>query len=304
MIIRSGEFINKKVASKDAVIFNKYRDGNVEINIYSVGPGASYILIPPSDPKGIKIYYLVEGAIQHVTSGEILQVNDTVILKSSDDYFYYQPLEESTLYLTAYGDPSFEISKEKFATLNETMLKIQLKDHYTNLHCQRVLELAKAMAIKMGLSGRDTYNFVTAARYHDLGKIIISDDILNKPSRLSDDEYKIMQDHVNQALSLLPAQYDPVILRIISEHHERLDGSGYPQGLTGQAISEPGKALAVLDTFDAMTSNRIYKPGKTIEESFQELYELADLKYSRKYIDLLHEIVHEQPDLIKKLRAL
>lgn len=300
MFILKNTYREKNIVREDATIYKKYDHDNLEVNIYVVKPGASFFLMPPKDPKGVKVYLIIKGKISHCTTGNILEKHDTIILRHDDDYFLYDPIEETNLYLTAYGDSSYETTEIKFKAINEAMQKIQVKDDYTNRHCERVLALAKEMAKVLKLTGKEAYNLITAARYHDLGKIAISDHILNKPSRLTLDEFETMKRHVLEGVSLLPDHYNHVVGSIIEEHHERLDGSGYPKGLKGHEISEAGRALAVMDTFDAMTTNRVYKKGKSVGEAFEELYDLADQKYDRKYIQYLEQIIKDNPDLIHR----
>jgi putative nucleotidyltransferase with HDIG domain len=171
------------------------------------------------------------------------------------------------------------------------MESIEKKDHYTNQHCLKVLELAREMAKRMKLNGKESYAFVTAARYHDLGKISISDEILNKPGALTEVQFNDMKSHVLETRRLLSENFEEEVCLIAEQHHERLNGSGYPYGLKAKDIHEHAKALAVLDTFDAMTTDRVYKKGKTREEAFLELYSLADTYYERKYIEMLELII-------------
>lgn len=304
MFIRKDQYEKKSVVSNNAVIYKKYNENNLEISMHVVKPGTTFYFLPPRDPSGAKIFFVAKGKLLHITSGQIFSEFDTIILKHDDDFFLYDPLEECQLYLNAFGDHVYEQAKANFSTVNISMEKIQLKDDYTNKHCLRVHALAKKMASKLKLSGKETYSLLVAARYHDMGKINISNDILNKPSALSSEEFDIMKCHVSMGYEHLPTLHTEIIPIIISEHHERLDGSGYPKGLKGENISELGKVLAVIDTFDAMTTDRVYKKGKSVEDAFEELYSLADVTYKKKYIDFLKEIIYDDSDLRHRLRGL
>lgn len=304
MFIPRDTYEKKCVVSNRTIIYKKYNQDNLEISMHVLKPGATFYFLPPEDPSGTKVLFIVKGRLLHITSGQILSEFDTIILKHDDDFFLYDPLEECHLYLNSFGDHVYEQAKANFSTINTSMEKIQLKDDYTNKHCLRVHALAKEMASKLKLTGKETYSFLTAARYHDIGKINISIDILNKPTSLTSEEFITMKRHVSEGYEHLPTLHTKIIPMIISEHHERLDGSGYPKGLKAENISELGKALAVIDTFDAMTTDRVYKKGKSVENAFEELYSLADVTYKRKYIELLEEIIHEDSDLLHRLRTL
>lgn len=125
------------------------------------------------------------------------------------------------------------------------------------------------MAPYLKLHGKMLYAFLTAARYHDLGKIKISDQILNKPGHFSQEEFLTMKDHVLETRRLLEPVVEEEVCLIAEQHHERLNGSGYPYGLKGDEISDLGKALAVIDTFDAMTTDRVYKKAKPLKKPLQ-----------------------------------
>ena len=291
MIIRKGEHIKKSILNEDAVIYKKFESDFLEINIYVMNKGGNFYFVPPETPGGVKVYFIISGHLKNTTSDDHLYTNDSIILQPGDDYYIFSPEEDSIAYVSTYGDQAYERTKKRFALTDITMESIEKKDHYTNQHCLKVLELAREMARRMKLNGKESYAFVTAARYHDLGKISISDEILNKPGPLTEDQYNDMKNHVIETRRLLSENFEEEVCLIAEQHHERLNGSGYPYGLKAKDIHEHAKALAVLDTFDAMTTDRIYKKGKTREEAFLELYTLADTHYERKYIEMLELII-------------
>ena len=127
------------------------------------------------------------------------------------------------------------------------------------------------MALKLGYHSQALYNINKAARFHDVGKIYIDDQILNKPAHLTDVEYEAIKKHATLGESLILTTFSDEVFKIVAQHHERLNGSGYPLGLTGDAICEAAKILAICDCYDAMTSDRVYSLAKTHEEAILEL---------------------------------
>lgn len=115
------------------------------------------------------------------------------------------------------------------------------------------------MGLALGYSGNRMLHLLLAAQYHDIGKINIPDDILNKPGRLTDHEFSIMKGHVVEGKDLIIENFNEDVYQIIVQHHERIDGSGYPLGLKGSRICQEAKILAICDSYDAMISQRIYK---------------------------------------------
>ena len=143
----------------------------------------------------------------------------------------------------------------------ETLINaMEAKDVYLRGHSRRVAEQAASVAEEMGLDADMVENVRLAGRLHDIGKIGIREDVLNKPSALTAEEYAHVQEHVRIGMEILaPLRHIPDALEFIHDHHERFDASGYPRGRKGDEISLGGRILAACDAFDAMTSRRAYR---------------------------------------------
>jgi putative nucleotidyltransferase with HDIG domain len=160
-----------------------------------------------------------------------------------------------------------ELEREKAALhgltigVAETLINaMEAKDVYLRGHSRRVGELAASVAEEMGLDADLVEHVRLAGRLHDIGKIGIREDILNKPGPLTAEEYAHVQEHVRIGMEILaPLSHIPEALAFIHDHHEHFDGSGYPRGRKGDAISIGGRILAACDAFDAMTSRRAYR---------------------------------------------
>jgi putative nucleotidyltransferase with HDIG domain len=154
------------------------------------------------------------------------------------------------------------------------------RDTYTAGHTRRVADYAKMLGEAMGFDKEEITKLYEASILHDIGKIVTPDSVLLKPGKLTVREYNIIKEHVIVGESiLLNIEFDSDIVDIVKYHHERCDGSGYPYGLICDEIPMTARILAVADTFDAMTTNRIYKPRKTVEVSLQELQSLSGTHY-------------------------
>jgi len=136
---------------------------------------------------------------------------------------------------------------------------LEARDGYTYGHSQRVTRHAERIAKAMGLSPAEVAKVRTASALHDVGKLHTPRDILNKPGRLTDEEFEVIKRHPSEGAAMAAGLGDPTITDIIRHHHERLDGNGYPAGLAGEEIPIGARIIAVADTFDAMTSNRAYR---------------------------------------------
>lgn len=158
---------------------------------------------------------------------------------------------------------------------------IDLKDPYTRGHSQRVSEFSVAIAEELGITGDELYRIRIASKLHDVGKIRVPDRILKKRTALSDAEFRQMRRHTTYGLEFLQENglLELELLRNIgpalSQHHERLDGRGYPAGLSGEAITTIARIVAVADVFDAITSNRPYRPARSGDEAIAILQRIA-----------------------------
>ncbi len=180
---------------------------------------------------------------------------------------------------------------------------IEQRDNYTAGHGRRVGEYSRRIAVQMGLSEEIQEELYRAGALHDIGKVAIPDSILLKPGSLESIERVLIEEHVDAGYELLKrVDIFASIAEVVRYHHERLDGTGYPYKLAGDAIPLLSQIMAVADCFDAMTTNRIYKGRKTLQEALQELSTLKEIKFRSDVIDaalvalanVSLEVVHSQ----------
>ena len=145
---------------------------------------------------------------------------------------------------------------------------IEAKDRYTQGHCVRVAELACAIAARAGFDERSLFWFRIGALLHDVGKLVIPPEVLNKPGKLTDEEWALMRSHTTAGVEMLADIEFPWDIRpVVESHHERWDGQGYPHGLAGEAIPLVARILAIADVYDALTTVRSYKNALTHAEA-------------------------------------
>jgi len=162
---------------------------------------------------------------------------------------------------------NFEIT---FALANS----IEAKDKYTGGHCERVMTLSLLIADRIGLNEREKEDLQYGSLLHDIGKIGIRDSILNKAGSFTPEEYDEMKKHPSIGYSIVKnIEFMDGVKEIILHHHEKFDGSGYPQGLSGIEIPMAARIVSITDSFDAMTSGRIYRPDRLkVNEAFMEMH--------------------------------
>ena len=153
--------------------------------------------------------------------------------------------------------------------------RIKQADTYTFQHCVSVCALMVSFAHALGLDAAQVREAGLGGLLHDVGKMKVPNEILNKPGRLTEEEFTIMKSHASLSRELLLGTpgISETVIRIASEHHEKLGGCGYPMGLSGDQISQAGRMAAIVDVYDALTSNRVYHKGMEPSEALKKLLE-------------------------------
>lgn len=149
---------------------------------------------------------------------------------------------------------------------------LEVKDRYTSGHSQRVSEVSVAIAQKLGLPAEEIEKLRLAGLVHDIGKIGVQERVLNKPGKLTDEEYQKIKGHPEMGEHILaPVIEDASLLKMVKYHHERFDGTGYPDGIIGEQIPLCARILAAADAYDAMTSERPYRQALSVEAARQQI---------------------------------
>ncbi len=188
-----------------------------------------------------------------------------------------------------------EVREANFDSIKALAEALETKDAYTRGHSDRAVMHALAVGNKLGLSEEALEHLKYAAIFHDIGKIGIPDSILNKPGKLTTEEYEVMKTHPQRGADILTEiRFLAPVVPMVLHHQERYDGKGYPKGLAGKDIPIQSRIVAVLDAFDAMTSNRIYRtaPGKAfaVEELTRCSGTQFDSNVVRAFLEVLNEI--------------
>lgn len=262
---------------------------NTEIIQSEIGKNGMIFILPPKDICVFEYYYIVKGQVEY--DNTIYCQCDSFDASKITQGHAIKALEDTVLLCISSSMGGFERSYNFNKVLTEQLKCIQKKDHYTFEHCKRVKELAFDVCKKLNLNHNELKDIVLAAYFHDVGKIQIIDDILNKPDALTADEYTQMKEHVVFSYEIIYKAINSEIADLILLHHERLDGSGYPKGLVGEHIPLSARILAVVDSYDAMTTDRVYKVGKDSKTAIQELYDLSH-QYDHKVVQALDQVIH------------
>jgi len=187
--------------------------------------------------------------------------------------------------ITESREASDRLRKSLEGTIKAVALTTEMRDPYTAGHQERVTRLACAMARKMGLSEETVEGLRVAGLLHDVGKASVPAEILSKPSPLTPAEFDLVKTHSQTGYDILERIRFPwPVAEIVREHHERLDGSGYPRGLKGEAISQEAKILAVADVVEAMASHRPYRPALGVDKALEDVEREAGVLYDPEVV--------------------
>jgi putative two-component system response regulator len=164
---------------------------------------------------------------------------------------------------------------------------LEAKDAYTSGHSSRVSRYATKTAVLLGFTDDALEHIRLGGELHDIGKIGTREDVLNKPGPLTPEEFQHVKAHTTLGEKILAPflTESPIVLRIARSHHERLDGSGFPDGLGGNHIPIEARIVAVVDAFDAMTTNRAYRPSRPAEHAIQELRRCAGVHFDSEVVE-------------------
>lgn len=189
--------------------------------------------------------------------------------------------------MTAYANLERERLTMLINALTVLVKALEMRDPYTFSHVRHVSNIVEVIGKELGWDENRLLSIRLAAELHDMGKISIPLDILNKPGKLSDLEYRLIQEHVGNCYKLLKDIKFPFSLaEIIYQHHERLDGSGYPQGIKGEDILLEARILAVSDVLESMTYYRPYREALGLEKALEELEYGAGSKYDARIVKI------------------
>jgi PAS domain S-box-containing protein len=205
--------------------------------------------------------------------------------------------------MTAYAS----LEAQRFKMLMNTILvlgrALELRDPYTFKHIRNVAIICEQIAKAMGWNEDRVLGLRLAAEMHDLGKISIPLDILNKPGKLNDLEFQLIKGHVENCCNLIKGIEFPFpFIDIIIQHHERLDGSGYPNGLKGDEISAEARILAVSDVLESMLSHRPYRAALGKNMALNELREGCGIKYDREIASVAIDLIgNNKEEILQEL---
>jgi PAS domain S-box-containing protein/putative nucleotidyltransferase with HDIG domain len=227
---------------------------------------------------------------QRTKNGEIrdIQISSKAISIQGRDFLHsiWRDITERKQAEEALQHSYDQLQETFISAINALASTVEMKDQYTAGHQPRVTQLACAIAEEMGLSKNQIEGIRMAGLIHDIGKIVVPAEILNKPGPLTEVQYEMIKMHPQAGHDILKRIAFPwPVAQIVQQHHEMMDGSGYPQGLAGEDILPEARVMAVANVVEAMTAHRPYRPAYDIEEALAEISHNRGAKYDSAVVD-------------------
>lgn len=289
-IIKNGDCL-EEVSKNNTKVKLLARAGEMEVMLQTIKADQPFTLTPWS---GSEFFYILDGSLVCTIDGEetVLGPGDYLQATQLVQPAYFRTVNKLTILYLA-SPPVFSYISDTIRQWQDLATDIELKDMYTEEHCQRIQKIATRIGERLRLSGGQMQRLIDSAYLHDLGKTVVPEEVLAKPGRLSQEEWEHIRRHPTAGRQMLEDTFLEEVGQVIEQHHEREDGLGYPLGLTGREISIEAKIIAVADAFDAMTSDRPYRKAMSTEQALAELVRLKGQQFSPEVVDAFMEIVAE-----------
>ena len=281
--------------------------------IHRQAPDTVVIMISGQQTIDFAIEALRAGAFDYVTKPfDVRQVHAAVqrALKHhrllQEKRRYENHLEELVEQRTGELDRALNSLEGAYrSTLKALTAALETRDSETHGHSERVVTYSLRLGREYGLSSEDMKSLEFGALLHDIGKIGVPDSILRKPAKLTEEEWVRMREHPLHGQQILRGiEFLQGAARVVAQHHEQWDGSGYPCGLRAEEIDVCARIFAVADAFDAITSDRVYRRGKSYEAASQELDDWAGRQFDPKVVEAFHRVPKEDWEELHRLSLL
>ncbi|HEY6121755.1 MAG TPA: HD domain-containing phosphohydrolase [Pyrinomonadaceae bacterium] len=278
-----------------------------------LAPDAVVVMISGMQTVESAIGALRLGAFDYVMKPFDLRQVEAVVKRALDHHElikakqrYENHLEELVEQRTVELDRTLDSLEDAYrSTLRALTAALETRDSETHGHSERVVTYSLRLGREYGLNNAQLKSLEFGSLLHDIGKIGVPDSILRKPAKLTDEEWVQMREHPVHGQQILRGiEFLEGAARVVAQHHEKWDGSGYPLGLKAEDIDLNARIFAVADAFDAMTSDRVYRRGKTYEAASQELDDWAGRQFDPRVIEAFHRVPKDDWDELHRLSLL
>ena len=271
-------------------------------HVIKISPETVVLMISGMQTIESAIEALRVGAFDYIMKPFDLRQVEAAVRRAQEHYelrrdkkLYETHLEELVEQRTSELDKALDSLEEAYrSTLRALTSALETRDAETHGHSHRVVTFSLRLGRELGLSRVQLRSLEFGSLLHDIGKIGVPDAILRKPAKLTDEEWTRMRKHPLHGQQILNGiEFLEGAARVVAQHHEKWDGSGYPLGLKGEEIDLNARIFAVADAFDAMISDRVYRKGRSYEEASEELERCAGAHFDPAVVEAFHRVPRE-----------
>ncbi|MBS3788133.1 HD domain-containing protein [Candidatus Bipolaricaulota bacterium] len=262
------------------------RHDSLEVMKQKIAEDSTFYLDSAEDWQGFEFIYLIHGRMEYTTREEPVELvpGDYIARKEVQEESWFTTKTDVTL-LYASSQPSFHLLKEEIEDFLELAQDVETTEEMKG-HSKRLVRMSYEIGKRLGLSTDRLGDLRYAAFFHDIGKAEVPDELLEKKSKLTEEEWEIMEKHTVWGREMLvKADHLQKAAEIVEQTHERLDGEGYPKGLSGEDILLEARIISVVDAWDAMRTDRPYRDALTKPEAIEELKENKGTQFDPKVVD-------------------
>ena len=266
--------------------------------LYSLHKKGSFWVHYDSEDAIVESYMLLNGVVEMEYEGRrhLLEIGETIDASRYEHIISFYGKTEAD-FLIEMSAESFEAGFFETQILQEDADSIASFDGYTYMHCNRIKNYSIEVWRKLELPTESLSTLRWGAYFHDVGKRVVPLEILNKPGKLTAEEWRIMKSHTTEGAKIMrehTVKWLEDTAFIVEQHHERYDGKGYPYGLKGDEIALESAIVSVVDAFDAMTTDRVYKRTLSTQEAVKELENGKGTQFNPKVVDAFIEVLKKK----------
>ncbi|HYO98944.1 MAG TPA: HD domain-containing phosphohydrolase [Pyrinomonadaceae bacterium] len=279
-------------------------------HVAKIAPDATVVMVSGAQTVESAIEALRAGAFDYVTKPFDLRHVEAAVSRALEHTRlreakrrYENYLEELVAERTTELNRTLESLEDSYRmTLKALAAALETRDRETHGHSERVVSFSLRLGRELNLRGEELRSLEFGALLHDIGKIGVPDAILHKPAQLCEEEWVNMRRHPLHGQQILQGiNFLEGAARVVGQHHEKWDGTGYPQGLRGKEIDLNARIFAVADAFDAITSDRVYRAGRSYEVAVGELEEFAGRQFDPEVVAAFHRIPRAEWDELREV---
>ncbi len=278
-------------------------------HLNDISPHSTLVIISEEEAVGNTVRAFRAGAFEVIQKPFSIKKIETVVERAAEKYElqslksrYQWHLEELVSERTAELDKALEEIENSYRTTLKALVQaLETRDLETFGHSERVVTFSLRLGCELGLEKAAMRDLELGSLLHDIGKIGVPDSILRKPAKLTDEEWEKMRLHPLHGQKILRnITFLQGAVRLVTQHHEKWDGTGYPYGLRGEDIEVTARIFAVADTFDAMTSDRVYRKGCDYADALKELERCAGTQFDPAVVEAFKQVPKEDWEILRQ----